>query len=168
MCWTEYGRGVFVHSHSHHGRWRGQWSMHSNEGDEEGVLGYTWVYSWMHADNEYARLKWVYTCMHVTHSAVVSIHVHTHLRRASSPIKCMHVYPRTRTCIHERARAYSYLTFYLQTRKLDSLKIKGGLWYESCRWWGVTFSGGVISAERLGHLGYYPNPALPWLIHSTS
>ena len=29
--------------------------MHSHEGDEEGVLGYTRVYSWMHADNEYTR-----------------------------------------------------------------------------------------------------------------
>ena len=49
---------MFVHSHSHHGRWRGQWSMNSREGDEEGVLGYTRVYSLltsMHANNEYAR-----------------------------------------------------------------------------------------------------------------
>ena len=63
MCWTEYGRGVFVHSHSHHGRWRGQWSMHSHEGDEEGVLGYTRVYSWMHADNEYARVYSLLACI---------------------------------------------------------------------------------------------------------
>ena len=55
MCWTEYGRGVFVPSHSHHGRWRGQWSMNSHEGDEEDVLGYTRVYSWMHAGSEYTR-----------------------------------------------------------------------------------------------------------------
>ena len=64
MCWTEYGRGVFVHSHSHHGRWRGQWSMNSHEGDEEGVLGYTRVYSIltsMHALNEYARVCTLHT-----------------------------------------------------------------------------------------------------------
>ena len=67
MCWTEYGR-VFVHSSSHHGRWRGQWSMHSHEGDEEDVLGYTRVYSWMHAGKEYARI----------YSEVVRIYVHTH------------------------------------------------------------------------------------------
>ena len=114
------------------------WTMKRNEREGEMGCGWRWVEKWdlklLVMTVTIMPLRMLFVCSPLCCYCVCSL--------------CFRLFVYVFTCIHEQARAHSLLTFYLQTRNLDSPTERGGLWYESCRWWGVTFSGGVISAER--------------------